>query len=467
MSGFVACDEHPDKTIETYCKDHSKPCCTVCATVHHRKCEHVVTIEKAVSGVHKSIKAQELMMELKETSNKLEVIIDNRKQSTTNFEKGIDVVLTEIGNMRQTMNDRLDELELKIKEEVKSVRKTYILRLNEEINELVALKSSFDYWKYIFRACLSQGSEIHCLVKMEDISSKMPHFKNDLSTVLQGIRDISIKFETMNIISDTMCFGRLHLKEQKPSLLGKIHVIFTIDVRGAYTSGIFLKDDIIITEYNENRIAYHDNTGKQIDTLEFQINERPTDIIKVNDHTVAASIYQYRSYGKIFIINVKPLTLFKTVNINVGMFGMCMFIHEEIIVNSSIISLSNIEHGAKLEEYHATFVGSQREKKNIFRNTNSIRFESFVGKDFDCRSNLSSPFHQNIDRDGNIYIVEHYAKSILQVTPDGQLARTIALSNIDKDMTERPWVMRFKQNTDKFLVTFHGTRSEVYICEIN
>ncbi|VDI52422.1 tripartite motif-containing protein 2/3 [Mytilus galloprovincialis] len=68
ICSFVACDEHPDKTIEIYCKDHSRPCCTVCATVHHRKCEYVVNIDKAVSGVKESTKAKELMKKLKETS---------------------------------------------------------------------------------------------------------------------------------------------------------------------------------------------------------------------------------------------------------------------------------------------------------------------------------------------------------------------------------------------------------------
>jgi hypothetical protein len=43
---------------------NSKPCCTVCATVHHRKCEHVVTIAKAVYGVKESSKAIELLTKL-------------------------------------------------------------------------------------------------------------------------------------------------------------------------------------------------------------------------------------------------------------------------------------------------------------------------------------------------------------------------------------------------------------------
>ncbi|XP_063408208.1 E3 ubiquitin-protein ligase Midline-1-like [Mytilus trossulus] len=47
LHAHLTCKEHPDKTIEVYCQDHSKPCCTVCATVHHRTCEQVVTIDKA------------------------------------------------------------------------------------------------------------------------------------------------------------------------------------------------------------------------------------------------------------------------------------------------------------------------------------------------------------------------------------------------------------------------------------
>ena len=74
ISGVVGCTEHPEKTIEIYCNDHSKPCCTVCATVHHRKCEHVVTIDKAVYGVKESSKAIELLTKLKDTSVKLSEI---------------------------------------------------------------------------------------------------------------------------------------------------------------------------------------------------------------------------------------------------------------------------------------------------------------------------------------------------------------------------------------------------------
>ncbi|CAC5402610.1 TRIM56 [Mytilus coruscus] len=158
ICAFVACDAHPDKTIEIYCMDHSQPCCTICATVHHRKCEQVITIDKAISGVKDSSKAKELTKKLTEASYKLEEIFQNRNLNKTNFENEMDVVSDEITKMRKKLNEKLDKLENKMREEENSVRKDNVLRLSEESTELSALKSTFDHWKNLFEASLSQGT---------------------------------------------------------------------------------------------------------------------------------------------------------------------------------------------------------------------------------------------------------------------------------------------------------------------
>ncbi|CAC5383174.1 unnamed protein product [Mytilus coruscus] len=103
LFAYVTCKEHPDKTIEVYCQDHSKPCCTVCATVHHRKCEHVVTIDKAVIGIKESEKAKNLMTKLTETSNTLGEVLQNHKTNKENFENGIETVLQEIISLRKSL----------------------------------------------------------------------------------------------------------------------------------------------------------------------------------------------------------------------------------------------------------------------------------------------------------------------------------------------------------------------------
>ncbi|CAC5420811.1 TRIM56 [Mytilus coruscus] len=475
MFASVACDEHPDKIIEIYCKDHSKPCCYVCATVHHRKCEHVITIDKAVTGVKESTKAKELMKKLKETVETLEAVINTRKPSTTNFERETDAVLIEIGNVREKLNKKLDELENKIREEVNSARKNNVLRLSEESAELSSLKSTFDQWKNIFEACLSQGSEIQCLIKMEEIYSKLPQFEHDLSKAVQGIKDIHIKFKATDIISDTACFGRLQFNEQKPTLLGlksvnlhtgKIKVLFKIDIRGNFISGIFFNDDIIITDYNQKRIVYHDNTGKQ--TEAFDIPNNPTYINKVNDSTVAVS----SDAKKIFIINVKPFSLVKTLDIKVPTWGLCLVENEYITAYGNTIYWLNAETGAKIKELEASssirFVTCYKKNEYIYlKNSNSVKLESAVGKSFQyMHTSLNWPHHQEIDEEGNIYVVGYGSNNIHQLTPTGELIRIIPLSDIDKAITGGSWVMRFKSNTYRFLLTFHASGVPVYICEL-
>ncbi|XP_071136056.1 E3 ubiquitin-protein ligase TRIM45-like [Mytilus edulis] len=471
---YVACDEHPDKLIEIYCKDHSQPCCTVCATVHHRKCEHVVTIDKAVAGVKESTKAKELMKKLQETVETLEAVIITSKQNTTNFEGEIDVVLVEIGHIREKLNKKLDELEKRIREEVISTRKNNVLRLNEESAELSSLKSTFNQWKNVFEACLSQGSEIQCLIKMEEISSKLPQFEHDLSKSIQGIKDIHIKFEAADVISDTACFGRLQFNDQRPSPpglklidfhTGKIKVLFTIAIKGNYISGIFFNDDIIIAYYDNKRIVYHDNTGKQ--TNAFGILNNPTDITKVNDQTVAVS----SDAQKIFIINVKPFNLVKTLDISVPVWGLSLVEDEYITANNNTIYWLNAETGAKIKELPTStdtrFVTCYKKNEYIYENnSNSVKREAAVGKSFQYNhSSLINSYNQEIDEDGNIYVVGYGSNNIHQLTPTGQLIRIIPVSDIDNTVT-LPWVMRFKRNTNRFLLTFHASRGPVLVCEI-
>jgi hypothetical protein len=48
-------------------------------------------------------------------------------------------------------------------------KKTIGLKLNDGVTELSNLKSTVDNWKDMLEACLSQGSEIQCLVNLDEL----------------------------------------------------------------------------------------------------------------------------------------------------------------------------------------------------------------------------------------------------------------------------------------------------------
>ncbi|VDI67652.1 midline 1 [Mytilus galloprovincialis] len=194
LYAHVTCKEHPDKTIDVYCQDHSKPCCTVCATVHHRKCEQVVTIDKAVIGIKESEKAIHLMTKLTETSNTLGNVLQNHKTNKENFEHGIETVLQEISRLRENVCKHLNKLEQKLRNEANSKRKEKVFKFDDETTDLSSLKNTVDNWKSLLEACISQGSEIQCLVKMDEILNNLPQTENAFLNYLPQTENAFLNF---------------------------------------------------------------------------------------------------------------------------------------------------------------------------------------------------------------------------------------------------------------------------------
>lgn len=149
--------------------------------------------------------------------------------------------------------------------------------MDDEITELSSLKSNLFTWKNIFDACIAEGSELHCLVKMEEILENLPRVDKRVSKLKTDMKDFSISFEPNNL-SDITSLGRFSLKGSAikcPKGMrkvnfhsGKVKQLFTIDIsNGKRISGVFLNGCILLSDYNSSRIIKYDDNGTQIGEL--------------------------------------------------------------------------------------------------------------------------------------------------------------------------------------------------------
>lgn len=171
---------------------------------------------------------------------------------------------------------------------------------------------------------------------MELILENLPQVDKRLSTLTTEMKNTSISFEQNKLISDITSLGRLILKGYKikcPTGMRKVDfhsgmfkTLFTIDVvRGARISGIFLNGYILLSDYN-GKIIKCDNKGTQI--KELKIPEKPSDITKVDDLTVAVAT----DSKQIQIINTQTLTLNKRITTDVNIHGLS-FVDNEYITS--------------------------------------------------------------------------------------------------------------------------------------
>ncbi|XP_076084676.1 uncharacterized protein LOC143055421 [Mytilus galloprovincialis] len=476
--GLVSCDEHPEKNIEIFCKDHSKPCCTVCATVHHRKCEQVVTVDKATSGVKQSTKARELMVKLTETSDRLGKGIINHKDNMTTFDEGIEVALTDIKSQKDNIIRRLNELELQLQNETHATKKKISLKMCDEATMMSSLKSTVDNWKNIFEACTLQGSDLQVLIKMEEISSRIPQIEKDISKVEREIKDVSVSFKQEVITLN--CLGSLKVTDRSVQLetglkkvnfhSGCVKVLETIDVdvnKGGHRmlSGVFIDDNIILTDSVNCRILRCDLNGLMKEEL--KIASPPTDVASMSDTKIAVA----SNSSKIFTLNINPFILIRTFDIDAPVWGLCYLDGEFLTAYGNSMTWLNCETCQKMKAFKSgvdtRFVTCYEKDEYMYMNNfNSVCFKSSKGRGFEySNSQLGYSYSQDMDYDGNIYATGFSKRNIHQLSSTGQLIRIIPLSQIDPTISNSPWVLRFQPSSNKFLLTFYNT-GKVLICEI-
>lgn len=162
VSGLFTCVDHPDKFVEIFCVDHRKPCCTVCATVKHRKCENVAVIEEAESGIIKGKQTMELLRLIMQGEKMLEKLIQGTQRYLCSVEKMGENIrnFSKIEKLKSDLIDHIKQTGKICKRRAGRQKEDIITEVTDRMTEMSRLKSTMDNWHNILSTCINDGSEI-------------------------------------------------------------------------------------------------------------------------------------------------------------------------------------------------------------------------------------------------------------------------------------------------------------------
>ncbi|KAJ8311461.1 hypothetical protein KUTeg_010816 [Tegillarca granosa] len=109
VTSLQMCENHKGKTVEAFCSDHNQPCCATCVAIHHRKCDHVTTLEEAARGILKSKDLSELLQRLKDTSTINQTLIKDKRENIKALEDQKARIEKELQNARQRVIENFDK----------------------------------------------------------------------------------------------------------------------------------------------------------------------------------------------------------------------------------------------------------------------------------------------------------------------------------------------------------------------
>ncbi|VDI25156.1 Hypothetical predicted protein [Mytilus galloprovincialis] len=479
MHPLIYCEEHRGEVVKAFCVDHSKPLCSLCATLSHRKCEEVITIEKAAKGIKQSEKSIKLSAELRETSKQLSDLIQNRKRHLTDFEKESEVILANVSTIKATIVEHLNKIEEHIKNEIIKSKKEVVLELSEKSAELESLKSTVDNWIAIYDTGLQHGSELQCLLEIHRIYENKMNCDEAFTKCISEIQDISMILEAndtakdfTNLVSDLGIVKLVKTKANcpKPSIstnvnfhLGSINVINAIDLiqENSQISGLFMEDVFIFTHRHRCKVLKYDVNGKLISEL--KLTNGPLDIGQIDDTDVVVSAI----HSKLIILNIQNMTQLRSIDVPY-VHGCCYVNGEFILANGNTLIWINASSGVKSKQIetnsHTYHVHADNRKQYTFANNSGEVFRVANDKKIFTYTNSTLLNPRGIDTDckGNVYICGYTSGGIHQLDKEGKLVRIIPTDSIG---IKQPWVIRFRKNCNQFFVTCYQT-AKVVVCEI-
>ncbi|XP_076076435.1 E3 ubiquitin-protein ligase TRIM45-like [Mytilus galloprovincialis] len=484
ISEVLSCEEHPEKIVEVYCEDHSRPCCTLCATLSHRKCEHVISIVKAATGIKQSELTTSLIKTLDERNTEISELVENQKENLAKVETTTEKLIKEVSTLKIAVIDHLDVLEEKIKTEMVSSKKHVVMNLTDVVNTFSSYKSTLNNWKSVLAGSIEHGSDQQCLMEVNKIGPKMTILENELKADMDKIKNSTInfvpsehiaKFKTsvdsfgcVNIVEDkihgTLFVGGLRKKVNFHN--GEINILHKINAADSgQMSAIFIADCLFITSYSKSNVSKYSLDGKFLQALAVEMY--PQDITQVDGTQVAISI---SGRNKILFVDTVEMKLLRTLDLSgISVYGLCCVEGSTFVVTCGS-TMTWVNSSVKKLKQNTTagssFYVSTSDMKDFIYGDGDNSVSRVVGdttKFTYTNEQLSSPRGIGIDFDGNIYIAGYSSQNIHQITNDGKLIRIIPVATFELNSA---WTIRFAPNSNKFVVTC-GFSGKVVLCEID
>ncbi|KAJ8321534.1 hypothetical protein KUTeg_000915 [Tegillarca granosa] len=328
--------------LKAFCRDHNQPCCATCVAIHHRKCDHVTTLEEAANGILESEELSDLLKRLKCTSVLNQEIIKEKRENIKILEDKKCDIQKELQETRQNIIDSFDKLQSSFMQKLTQKHNQNVKELTDSINDIENRNKVIQNCYKLMETCKTRSSETQVFLEMKKILEREKEEVEELEQILTKHKSVEYEFrlddDINKLITNLKTIGqidvtekvslnlsaakypkyhiseRMNLKECIPQLVSSISIKDKCGVDTWVYGGCFLSDNtILLPLYSGQRLALFNSNGDLI-KQSGQLSGYVHDVCMLDPTTVVVT----RCYDKVIdYINIPTLTVNKTVSLGV------------------------------------------------------------------------------------------------------------------------------------------------------
>ena len=497
ISKHVLCSSHPDEMIKFFCQDDKEFCCVACAVVSHRKCSHVVEVEKLVQGKDVSNEVKRIEDMVFNLSLHANVSIDAMNTCLTENEKQAETVIETLKDIREKINKILDAFEKNCIDSSKSIVKKESTRISQETEKLRNDADLLDIYRKVLETINRYGSARQKHITAKKLEDKIMKRQSILLDQRKDFRltkhDLKQEKPLLDFlqINNTEILGRveetideLHLPPfDVTDLLRDYNIVKTDEItyRGfsAYTYSIaFLPDDKVYTNNDTGRCLLATRDGTVQSSCDFSSvgatgQNKPYCVTVVKPDMVAVSIPELK---KICFVTITggQLRIKNFVETKYKPRAICGLKNGEIAVgwgNPAAFGIVTVEgdqvkdkvyfcqdkSGRQLQSFD--FIALDERRAHVIQSC--TRDRAVYCFDFEgnpkfkyTNPELQSPRGVALDRDGNVYVCDPYSAAIHMISPTG-----VAIRVVRDGVPSWPLAIAFNKDGKEFAVSNYYTQT--------
>lgn len=172
-----SCADHKNKSLELYCEDHEEPCCSMCVSIQHRKCDKVLSIVDAAKGFRSSQNAVLVKNDLENILKGSEAIIIYNKDHLKEIEAQHKDEQQKLEQICKDLISTVNTLERQRKDELSKTYSENKDKIEQVICIFEGCKHSVENEKAILEVCFDKASETQAMIEVNKIRKQIKQHK--------------------------------------------------------------------------------------------------------------------------------------------------------------------------------------------------------------------------------------------------------------------------------------------------
>lgn len=451
------CEKHENRKLEVYCFDDEMACCLMCATIDHRKCKMVESLEDCAKQTGES-EVDKLRETLKEFNQECADDIASISKNEASFGAQVDDVRARIQTMKESVLKFLNDKETEFLEHLQSVQSEKNASFAAKVKMLTGFqeKAGIDIKK--IEDSNTCTNKVALFLEMKETEKNHRELKRELQALQRDYRQTDLKLEDESYLAPILLedhpFGKVVVEEtttkSKPDflisdlVLGNILAKSGCRMTDAETIGD--EEHVISVCDNHNQVYLFGITNGFITSA--KLSGRPWSMTKIDQTSVAITIRAPQASIELVDIRVEKVCTLSSVDIIKLSFKPNGIAYDNgsgtFIVSSTDGLLRHVDKtGSSLHTVSVTkgyvyglcfhsrriIYSHHVDKGKVYAlyddklGTQEFAFE---------HEDLSFPLGVTCDSCGNIYVVGCSTNNVLQLKPDGEFVRQILCKEKDE-----------------------------------